>query len=320
MQAIRQWTTGALLGCAIALGGSGCGEPKSGEGDGDSTNAGGANGDVVEGPVSFEEFPAALAGVLCGWIAPCCPRLDLPFDAGECARNFESGVTEMLASADPDNHAYDAALAGDCLATAQEFYGRVGCDRPASVDAAVRVCNGTFGGQLEPGAPCTADIECAATNDASVECAAGVCLATSPATEGEACHCVEASDTVACSGPVQGICYPSDRLYCGDGVCKPRPAWGEPCEQDVCVEGFCMDGVCGNTTDEDWCTMDEDCEIDAYCTRNACAPDKPNGANCERDSECLSYFCSEGECAEPLRLDSEDAPNDISRLCHEASD
>jgi len=326
MQALKQWTAGALLGCALALGGSGCGETNSGDGDGGSGNA------VVDGPVSFGDFPAALTSVLCDWIAPCCTDLGLPFDAGDCKRTFEAGLTDSYARADPDNYIYDSALAGDCLETAREFYSQVGCEVPSSADEAleywpfkdaVRVCNFAFGGKLEPGAPCTDAIECAAASDESVECRpAGantdVCVITRLATDGEACHCVEALDSVACSGTVQGLCHPSDQLYCGDGVCKPKPGWGEPCEPNaVCLEGSCVDSVCINTTDEGECEVDTECGEYGYCTRGTCAADKPKGASCERDQECLSYFCGEGECAQRPRSGIN---IDISLLCYAASD
>lgn len=304
----------------LAAGLGGCRETASSAG-----NEGSSGGTPAGDPVPFSHYAAELSDAECEWVTPCCAELGLPIAKTDCSTVVEAEHTEEYASADPA-YTYDPELAGDCLVATREFYDRVGCEfafAPAGIDtSALDVCNTVFQGMLEPGAPCTVDVECAGPPGEGAFCAqvgmepeVTVCIIERRAAEGEACTmtCTDASsgdrscsDTGSDEAPlVRGICYTDDRLYCADGVCQQQQPLRAPCTTDAtCAEGYCSAaGECSAAKNEgEPCGANSQCGEGLYCEGLGCAPKKANGNACTSDGECQTNRCDDYECAELIEI------------------
>jgi len=370
MQRIRHWTASACVACALAAGmgacggsaskdddandsgsdgtsggsgGSSSGSGDNGSGNGTSAgdnNASSGNGSGTTGlsmgaPVEVEEYFEQAAAIVCEWLTPCCGDVGIAVNEGSCSATIGAQFAADYASADPDNYTYDPDLGGDCLATAQELYSRIGCQldmTAGEIDPATdELCEQVFQGKLEPGTPCNSDVECAKQAGDEVDCTtlddgdANVCVIERRASEGDSCHwtCTEESGGYFCSGEggetpaLQGRCYTNDQLSCEEGVCARQAALGEACAANgTCAEGYCLSGICspGGDTGAPCAANDAQCGEGLYCDSTACAPKKPNGDACELSSECESESCSDGACADS-------SPDDfaIALLCALAS-
>ena len=371
MQGIRHWMASACVACALAAGMAACGGSASkGDGDsndsgsdgnsasgsdgtsggsggssngtsaGDGNNASSGNGSGTTGlsmgvPTPVEDYFDAAAAIVCEWLTPCCGDFGVPVNEGNCSTVIASQFAADYASADPDNYTYDPDLGGDCLATAKELYENLGCQldmTAGEIDPATdELCEQVFQGKLEPGTPCTSDIECAKQPGDEVDCTTlddsevNVCVIERRAAEGDSCYwtCTEESGGYFCSGagasetpPLQGRCYTNEQLSCESGVCARQPGLGEACAANgTCSEGYCVSGICspGGASGAS-CQIDSECGEGLYCDSTACAPKKPNGEACELSSECQSESCSDGACADA-------SPDDfaIALLCAVAS-
>jgi len=284
-------------------------------------------GTVPDGPLPLEDYTAELNAILCNWLAPCCAGVGLTLSESACTAALGAGSDEEQASGDPNNYTYDPAVAGDCVAAARELYEHAGCAVDSSVGIGtteLEVCDDVFQGKLEPGAPCVADIECAAAPDEGAECKvldfetdATVCVVERRAAEGEPCYwtCTEeASGAYGCAGggsgetpAEQGKCYTNDHLYCADGVCVEQLPLGDPCPgNQTCAEGYCSAaGECSTADNEGAdCTTDSQCSEGLYCENPVCTLKKAMGESCAFGPECQSEYCNaESECSEASEED-----------------
>jgi hypothetical protein len=186
------------------------------------------------------------------------------------------------------------------------------CEVPSCTMAC---CTGTCGAPTalpEVGQPCTA--LCAGDAYCGVD---GICHAPLPS--GAACN----------EEPCEFGLYCAGRTATTSGTCKPLPHIGQPCES-VCAEigAICYGGTCTAVGIlGDACTADAQCSMfynckdmtcallptlgmpctttcyeAAYCEAGTCVAQKANGADCIRNDECKSHYCSRtaaaGTCAD----------------------
>src|SRR5688572_24197374 len=142
MRRVKTWIGGTLCLGLLAAAVGGCGGSAESNGDegsdggddsgnnsgaggsssGSGTDAGTTNGIVPGDPVAFEDYPAEVSAILCGWLTPCCVGLGLSLTEMDCSTSLGASVGMPYAGADPENYTYDPELAGDCVATARAFY------------------------------------------------------------------------------------------------------------------------------------------------------------------------------------------------------
>ena len=288
----------------------------AGNGNTSSGNGSGTTGLSMGVPVEVEEYFEQAAAIVCEWLTPCCGEIGLAVTESNCSSTIGAQFAADYASADPDNYTYDADLGGDCLATARQLYSELGCQLDTTageIDPATdALCEQVFQGKLEPGAPCSSDIECAKEPGDEVDCTTldsdvNVCVIERRAAEGDSCYwtCTdEAAGGYFCSGTaaeepaLQGRCFTNDQLACEDGVCARQPGLGEACATNgTCSEGFCLSGICSpGGASGAACQVDSECAEGLYCESTACAPKKPDGDACELSAECESESCSDGVC------------------------
>src|SRR6187399_427987 len=165
MRRDNHWRGGtSFLGLlAAALGG--CGQTSTNQGD-----QGLDGGGIVAGdPIPLEDFVAGISAAQCEWVTPCCARLGLTVVETDCSTRLAAIDAGRYSSADPNHYTYDPELARDCLAATRELYDQAACNADNDTSA-IEACNSVFQGKLEPGAPCTVDIECAASPGEEVGC------------------------------------------------------------------------------------------------------------------------------------------------------
>lgn len=94
----------------------------------------------------------------------------------------------------------------------------------------------------------------------------------------------------ACGSPscVGGVLTPAAQCD-GDAGCSPQPE--QTCDGAVCADEQSCTGQC---TDDAECLQENFCDAGAM----ACEPDLPGGADCERDAQCESGFCTDGVCCD----------------------
>ncbi|HEX5099752.1 MAG TPA: hypothetical protein VFV94_09650, partial [Polyangiaceae bacterium] len=176
-------------------------------------------------------------------------------------------------------------------------------------------CRNIFKGTIAVGGHCTKDGECIQSDDAYVECDAGVCtsmpngfvvLGNVHAKLGEACgaSCSRDGNGPGClyvGTPASNKgCWEEDGLFCNAaGVCAPVPKLGEACPNQACAtDTYCSGGVCVASIASGPCPSYDGCLHTSYCDSDTqlCVPLKANGAACNYDSECVSENCEGDVC------------------------
>jgi hypothetical protein len=187
------------------------------------------------GSVTFEEFPAEVADVLCGIYDECYSGAVFGNPIVDCVNQqtleFRDRTMPLWqGSIDAGNMTYHADLAGSCLASIRNS----GCQMMSSGFPAV--CEQAFEGNVEAGGPCSSWVDCAGDMYCSidVECP-GVC--TERILEGQPCDWED---------------YCENGLYCQGGLCAPPAGEGDVCggEDDIfCAPPlYCFAGEDGNGT------------------------------------------------------------------------
>lgn len=334
-------TSGNGTTASTADGTTGDGSSTEGTGGSGTSGSGTTATGLVEGePIALEDYPDAIASLLCEWITPCCSETGLPVVESECLTVMSQVFGEDVVNADPANYTYDPALAGDCVAAGRGFYAQLGCDLgaadPEEGDALDAQCERIFTGKLAPGAVCTSNIECAAAEGEDSSCDDSIfsdsprCVVEWRAKQGDDCYwtCTEGADqSTSCSGGAsdvpdrQGQCFTNDGLYCADGVCVASSELGEPCTSgEQCAEGYCSASTqeCTAAGPEDApCAADDQCQVGLHCDGLVCVPltdAGDTGAPCVDSSDCASGSCADGACD-----DSFAGSSTVAILCLAAS-
>ncbi|MGE0789465.1 MAG: hypothetical protein AB7S26_27570, partial [Sandaracinaceae bacterium] len=160
--------------------------------------------------------------------------------------------------------------------------------------------------------------------DSDAQCASGFCDGTVPSPRGYGTCGMGGREGDACAS---AGCRAE--LYCDGAVCRPRVDNGEPCTDDEqcrnrscsiemgrcgspdgegcssgsqCASGGCNGGVCGPPQPGGDCYTDDECVATERCRDDLgrCAPPGGDGAECRRDEECTSGYCtSDDRCGSP---------------------
>ncbi|MBX3184341.1 MAG: hypothetical protein KF915_17060 [Polyangiaceae bacterium] len=180
---------------------------------------------------------------------------------GACVTGAPNGAacsagTECSSGVCADGVCCDTPCNGQCEA----------CANPGSVGTCSAVTGAPVGGRpacSDDGSVCGGSCNgvqrtaCAYPNVAT-ECRAAACAAG------------EATFAATCNGA--GACPAEETLTCPTGTCA-----GDLCDGDCQVDGQCSAGA-------------------EFCAAGVCTPLRSNGAQCSRDSMCVSGRCVDGTC------------------------
>lgn len=191
-------------------------------GSSDSGGTGSGGPAVVQGtPVEQKDFTKQYVDTVCGSIKPCCDAASVPYDDDSCRTRATQEATE-LQSPGKYHVAYDAQLAGNCIATLQSLAGS--CSRTADQAASeTAACGQIQAGQLGVNEVCEIEAECSAglvcthkqpTGPATCQTSAAV---APHAAAGDACGTTCTTDS--CEPATSAVCWLSDGLSCG----SPQP-------------------------------------------------------------------------------------------------
>ncbi|MBI5531257.1 MAG: hypothetical protein HY898_00980 [Deltaproteobacteria bacterium] len=174
------------------------------------------------GQVSIDQWPSAMADVLCDKLATCMPSTQAMVMGGvDCRAHYTALLTDAAASLQSaigkGTIIYHPDAMGACIA-AMEAAGCADNDSES-----IPECRNALEGTVANGGDCTQSNEC--TDD-------GICIVTT------SCPGKCMSRT-----PEGGACSSSSRcqsgLTCGNGKCVAPSTHGQPCESSSCA-GFMM--------------------------------------------------------------------------------
>ena len=263
----------------------------------------------------------------------CCTAGDCCSDPGDCpAEYFDEPNCDDQASC--QGHRKDATCTSNmCASTVVDddrdcgagtpaddcgFYLTVYCDGTADQDAPLcptscaqdqecdmtAHCDGTCQADLGDGAGCDELSDCDSSHcQNSFCCAAGDCCSVAgdcPATHFDdpvcdvAATCQGHRVDATCNSNICGSTSPVD----DDSDCD-----GET-EADSC--GYFLPVYCDGTLEQSApvcateCVIDKDCDENAHCDAPDCLPDVPNVQACNEDSDCVSGYCRQLLCVDPV--------------------
>jgi hypothetical protein len=220
--------------------------------------------------IAESDFRRALSRSLVTQLDQCCERVGM-------RTTFEVSDGMPLSAAASGAH-YELAAASACIAERSALPCRLAKDPVPQIAACEEVYRG---GQLQLGAECAADWDCARTDAEPVGCVAvfdagraqRVCKPLKkPTAEGDPCA-PESAGSYRCEPP----------LICNDAERCVMPGLGEPCVvggqfADTCPSGLVCDRA--NT--------------------QHCIEPVPVGGACDAPENCESLACRDGVCLEPV--------------------
>ncbi|HWP07697.1 MAG TPA: hypothetical protein VNN72_18225 [Polyangiaceae bacterium] len=308
------WGTVFLsIGVAVA----GCkGQSTASDDDDDSGGKSGTTSVPSGTPVASNGFAQKFASSFCEAIGPCCMRGGFAYTQSTCTGAAQAYLEALVSEAlRYPGVSYNEAAAGDCIA-AYAAAARA-CTDPTLLEGDNNPCGNIFKGTIPVGGHCSQDRECIQSEDAYVQCDAGVCTSDPDgfvsvgdvhAHLGEACGASCARDGSSTSCSYMGTsannkgCWEEDGLYCSDaGVCASVPKLGEACPDYACAtDSYCGGSVCVASIASGPCPSYIECLHTSYCDSDTqmCIPLKANGAACNYDSECSSANCEGDVCRE----------------------
>jgi hypothetical protein len=311
------WRTWGAVLLTLGIVAPGC-KGESTQSDDDSGGKGGTGGVPSGTPVSSNGFAQKFATAFCDAIGPCCMRGGFAYTASSCTQAAEAyldaAVSESLRY---PGVSFNESAAGDCIA-AYSAAARA-CTEPAVLDGYSSPCHNIFKGTIAVGGHCSKDGECIQSDDAYVECDAGVC--TNMPDEfisvgdvhgklGDTCgaSCAHDGGSTSCSyvgTPASNKgCWEEDGVYCtSQSVCATVPKLGEACPDFSCAADTHCDPAtkrCVASSATGPCPSYTECLHTSYCDSDTqmCIPQKANGTACNYDSECLSANCEGDVCRE----------------------
>jgi hypothetical protein len=272
-----------------------------GQAQGGTAGTGGALDDftIQTGtPLASDDFPHAYAVAACARKAECC-ELSGNTLSDTCVADLEAHVQtnihDIMIAAGSE---FDAAIAGDCIATltvypcgndanirdiVSDYFGDEDAIFPDfGVDEEGTELCGAYGrGTTAAEGSCTLGRECAASEGMSAYCNLGVCTEYM---DGDTPTGTECEKTPDCSAP-DG---------CRDGYCGPKSDEGGPCYENLdCVEGYHCESqlhTCGPLVAESGvCGEDTDCQPGLQCSSvfsGTCVVPGGLGDECAEHSGC----------------------------------
>jgi hypothetical protein len=261
-------------------------------------------------PVPLDDLARLLADALCSNIGPCCQEGGFAHDPVLCQAAAENEMRQEIEQRRSANIVYDGDAARACV-DAYTAMAKACHDEGAIGNA----CRFVFVGALQPGQPCTDNIECAAGASCQRASDGGPARCTKSTLvhgkKGEGCWatCTEDDGGSSCGFGGSGnggnaTCYTNDGLYCDARTfaCTQMPALDEPCTAGTSCAGeaFCDNGVCTAKRTSGSCgELNNGCAEGVYCemASRQCMPLKTPGAACTASFECAdNYRCADGAC------------------------
>jgi hypothetical protein len=269
-----------------------------------SSNGSGSNNELKQ-----TDFVAAFQDLACQNLERCCGLAGYGFDPNQCPTVF-AGAGQGSGSS-----VFNPSMGEQCLA-------EMGKTNSCGSTNNARSCSLVYTGMLQPGAACTADIDCAKPTggDANCDRLRTICVVGVRGQIGDLCQqsCERYNDgSAACvwgpasSGSADGNavvnCFANDGLACGSGgQCVALAQTGEDCIDDASCsrELYCASAL-GYTCQprralgQSCADFTTPCVSTAYCNAASCIKKKANGQSCLANSECLGVCnCGiSGDCA-----------------------
>ncbi len=213
---------------------------------------------------------------------------------------------------------------GHCATACNTDYG---CPPTSFCEPDGKFCKTKFPNGFAVG--CTADVQCQSGHCIEVAlscvecevspqcpldhyCSLNTCLARKP--NGAACtfddeclggKCGEGHCATACTADVE--CIPTTFCEPVGKFCKAKfpNGVGVGCTADnQCASGHCLE-IALSCVD---CETTPQCTPGNYCLLNACTPQKPHGAACTFDDECVGGRCGDGHCTTACTADVQCPP------------
>lgn len=286
------------------------------------------------GASTLAEFTTSMAALDCdSEIQPCCASRKVGYDKATCTARRTANFAALFGAIayDPvkgeaclDEYA-NAADIGMCSADTTVVYAPGTCGPDGMTRGALEygpACGWAFNhthGAVPLGGNCDYDDQkCAWSPEGPVRCdlffvfgpgfpTATVCEVVLPGHDGDPCDEFNL-DTLADMPTAFHTCVRAEGLYCDrtNHTCAPLGQVGDSCaNEDFCVcASFCSDGRCvprpalgescfpGANTFDNWCTDGLYCDA----TAKVCVPQKPIGAACVDEVECVAPYCEKGVC------------------------
>jgi len=202
----------------------------------------------------------------------CCEQRSCPVgqfcNSGECAPPAGNGVPCNQDAQCASGHCTDGVCCSDARCPANES-----CNVPGFL--------GMCHAKLPNGDACTDDRQCDSTF-----CTEGVCCEVEQCQEGFSCALLNREGRcVAKPTPT------ATRTFTSTPTLTPTPApIGRPClENQHCISNFCVDNTC---CESPVCPQFQRCDITG--SEGMCKPQVPEGAQCGKDSDCLTENCVNG--------------------------
>jgi hypothetical protein len=246
--------------------------------------------------------PIGLVAQQCATVIAC----SCPFginDVQQCVDGASGSVEQLANAAEAAGLEYDA----DCAARQVAFYEELGCklqddtllqDFELAAEATCALSCQLYHGYVGPGEECQSIDSRASNCAAGLQCNGGFCADTCNnwrLAEGATCY-----DPV---NPVTGLCVTGTHCDLDETFrCIPTPQRGQPCPDNVCLEGdFCNNfGAAGATCDAinevgQPCLEAAACST-GYCINGSCAPypniGEPCSGECRDDLYCQAGVCT----------------------------
>ena len=260
----RRWQVGVML--LASCGGSKEPEPST----------------VAEG-----DFVSVYVQAFCDGLEGCCTAASTTFNRAACRTEMTSKAEDHI-KVRSSSSVYDGKRASQCI----EEIGSLmkGCLTSSFVmNAFSAACNSVRVGTLPTGASCTANDECAPSEQGPGRCVVptstlvGECIVDRPGSSGD--HCVGSSPQ---DPNIPATQYHAD---CGDGLyCDPN---------DLCVPRFAEGAVCmanPNCGETLWCRPSELGAPQPLMSH--CSPKEGLGSRCSFPQQCTSGSCYQQQCVE----------------------
>ncbi len=208
--------------------------------------------------IEQQDFCTEYSKAICDADVKCCTSES--FNLESCLTGWKSSCERaIIKPIEAKKSTYDASAAAECV---NDLRARK--DECKETQDSNESCNAAFVGTIPEGGDC---------KDFYTSCARGLTCFLRITDEGTTGTCMKpAGEGQSCEETPCG-----ENLYCTSitSICKREAAIGEDCSDTECV-------------------------YDAYCdTRTEkCTARKDTGAACGRSSECKSFQCTNGTCAE----------------------
>jgi hypothetical protein len=258
--------------------------------------------------------PGGLAAQQCAQLVAC--NCGVGGDAEACTDSLAAQYENDRMQAEAAGLEYDA----DCASRQVDWIDEVGCAIQADDLIATASCAlncPLWHGYAGPGENCSVVANRATTCAAGLDCVGGICM--------DICANWRLAEGALCYDPVNpptGVCVSGTHCDINNtNRCIPTPGRGEPCPNNVCMEGDWCDtsvlpeaictavgGVGAACDDDDACetapypgigeSCSGECAGDLYCQSGTCTVKQALGQSCDFNLPCSEGLVCNGNVCE----------------------